>query len=175
MKPPANVSGLVYFIKDVSTCFSVEEQSSIAKSAPGNKLKQSFDRCVGHSKQLNDARAQLKRKLREMSGTTPTNTTILEANTDDSWKEEINTMKRKIQVEEMKYIDCLTYMTCPDQWKQYTKCWDNSMRALTPDELQDYKNDGTINLICRSERVSIERCVGSLVSNAIMAGDVSPP
>jgi hypothetical protein len=168
-QPPVvpNVNGLIFFLKDASTHFSVDEQSAIAASSAGQTLKQSYDRCSGHSRQFQDARMKYKGKLQEEK--MQTSATL----NNDRYKEELNDLKRQMQVHEMKYIDCLTYMTCPKQWKLYRQCWDNTIHTLSADQIQEYKNNGTLNLLCRWERVAIERCVGDTVANAIMAGDLS--
>jgi hypothetical protein len=166
MPPPPvvpNVNGLLYFLKEASTHFSAEEQSAIADSAAGQRLKHSYDQCLGHSQQLHQARRQFKRQIQQKRP--------ISEGLNGSRKEEMNELKRQVQIQEMKYINCLTYMTCPTEWKCYHQCW--AERANSIDMTKHHKNSGTLDWICRSERVAIERCVGSTVANAILAGDLS--
>lgn len=160
MKPPANVDGLLQFVRDVPGYFSVEEQREIAASVEGQILAQSIVRCGGLSKNLADARAKLQQ---------------LAANENAPTREEIAQLKRDVFMKKVKYIDCLAYMTCPERWKRYAGCWEKSVGRLSPSELQSWRQQGALELVCRSERESLERCVGDLVSSAIQAGDCSSP
>jgi hypothetical protein len=74
MKPPVpNVSGLIYFIQDVSKQFTIEEQSSISMSDAGRQIQQSYYKCMGHSKQLQDTRIKLKHYMQQTTTTKPNN------------------------------------------------------------------------------------------------------
>lgn len=163
-QPPVvpNVNGLLFFLKDASAHFSAEEQSEIAQSAAGQKLKRSYDQCSGHSKQMQNARMIYKRKVQQQLSKSE--------GMSDSWKEEMNELKHQMQVHEMMYINCLTYATCPREWKCYNQCWGENSKSV---DIQEHKDNGTLDWICRSERLSIERCVGNTVASAIMAGDLS--
>jgi exonuclease VII large subunit len=171
MKAPVpNISGLIYFIQDASIQFTLEEQESISSSIAGQQIKQAYNQCSGHAKQLHDARKQLKRHLQQQQ----LQSTKTTSNISDTINDEINTMKQQIQINERKYMNCLSYMLCPKLWKEYNKCYDDTIRNVSsPDIIQEAIDDGTIHLICRSERMAIEHCVGTIVSNAIYAGDTS--
>ena len=162
-QPPVapNVNGLLFFLKDASTHFTAEEQSAISQSAAGQRLKHSYDQCSGHSKQLQNARLQYKGKLQQMKTS--------EVN-QESWRAELVELKRKIQAYEGKYVECLTYMTCPNEWRRYSQCWAESANLI---DMQSHKSNGTLDWICRSERNTVEHCVGNTVTYAIMAGDLS--
>ena len=158
MKPPAKIDGLLQFVKDVPGPFSVEEQRAISASAAGQMLAQSIMRCEGLSKKLTDTRA----KLQQMA-----------ASENAPTKREIAELKRDAFMKKVKYVDCLAYMTCPERWKRYAGCWERSVGRLSPAELQSLRQQGALDLVCLSERESLERGVGDLVSSAVQAGDCS--
>jgi hypothetical protein len=155
MKSPAKVDGLLQFVNDLPDYFSPEEQSAISATEAGQKIAQSIIRCEGHSKQLVEARAKLQQIATKKS--TPT-------------KKELSDLKREVFMKKVKYVDCLAYMTCPERWKRYTGCWEGAVGRLSSAELQTWREQGALELLCRSEREALERGVGDLVASAVQAG-----
>ena len=88
--------------------------------------------------------------------------------------------KEKAQSENMeqagmttrKYMDCLAYVSCTDQWKRYTSCWAN-LSNMSLEELHELRETGALEYVCRSERSRLEACVGDLVSATVWAADES--
>lgn len=71
--------------------------------------------------------------------------------------------RKKLKEDFDKYKECLGYVSCPMQWKEYTQCW-TQLSRLDPQKVQER---GGIDLVCRNEIQSLEQCVGGLVSGAI--------
>jgi hypothetical protein len=158
MKPPAKVDGFLQFVKDAPGHFSLDEQRAFSTSEAGIVLAQSIVRCEGYSKQLKDVRKKL----------------VLAASEDTHTKKEITEQKRNAFIAKVKYVECLAYMTCPERWKQYTRCWQDTVGNLSPAEIQSWREHGALEVVCRTERESLERGVGDVVSSAVQAADSSP-
>lgn len=156
MKPPAKIDGLLQFKKDLPGQFTLEEQAAIWRSEAGQLVRNALFRCEGHSKQWMDARQKLK-ELVESGG--------------DPKSQQVLKMRRETILKKLKYVDCLAYMMSKQQWNQYTMCWVQTVGNLSPNELRNYKEQGALEMICRTQRDSLEREVGSLVSRAVEAGD----
>jgi len=162
MKPPAKIDGLLQLKKDLSECFTLEEQKDVWASEAGQKIGQAFHRCEGHSRQWLDAQQKLM--------------AFVATKGDEHQKtnsQEILALKREAVLKKFKYVDCLAYMTCPRRWSQYTSCWVQTVGNLSPKQLRTYKEQGALELICRAPRDSLERGIGELVSSAVQAGDSS--
>lgn len=155
-KPPAKMDGLVQFINDFSIVFTEDEQRTVLASDAGQALGRAVTRCESHSKMLREARAKLRDAERE---TDPS-----PMGTDE--------LKRAIYRSSDVYADCLAYMVCPDRWKCYKSCWDVNVGQLTSAEVQSWQQQGALEIVCRSERESLERGIGAAVSLAVKAGDV---
>jgi hypothetical protein len=154
MKPVAKIDGLLQFMKDVPSRMSLEEQRAMSASQAGRVLMGAVVRCERHSKEMREARAKLQQSSSESSAPTST---------------KISSLKRAAFLTRRKYMDCLSYMTCPERWKQYKNCWDENVGSLTLDELQIWHDQGVLDLVCGQERAALERGVGGIVSSAVQA------
>jgi len=156
MKPPAKIDGLLQFKKDITEQFTPEEQAAVWRSEAGQLVRNAFFRCEGHSKQWTDARQKLKEFVE--SGGDPKSQQVLK-------------MRRETILKKLKYVDCLAYMMDKKQWNQYTMCWVQTVGNLSENDLRNYKEQGALEMICRAQRDSLEREIGSSVSRAVQAGD----
>jgi hypothetical protein len=145
-KPPATVAGLLKFMEDGGKHFNKEEQSLISQSEPGLRLATAIAKCRG-------VRGEMVQARKELSASDGSD----------------QTLRIRDQMQKMKYSECLGYHTCPERWKQYTQCWSNLSR-IPLEDLKEINEQGALPLLCQSERQSLERCVGSVVSGAVRAG-----
>lgn len=72
----------------------------------------------------------------------------------------------------LKYIDCLSYVSCTDEWKHYTTCW-AGLKNLPIHQLKMLQEQGALDFVCQKERRNLERCVGNLVSGTVRSADES--
>jgi len=146
-KPPPKIDGLLMLIKEVPKQYAQDEQRLLTGSDAGQQLGRAIVRCQG-----------LKARVRAKS-----NESVPEG--------QLEARKKEIKEGTEKYIDCLTYSACTARWKNYTQCW-TGLTKMSPDELRRLQ-EGGIETFCQSERQSLERCVGNLVSGAVRAADAS--
>lgn len=66
----------------------------------------------------------------------------------------------------LKYLDCLSYMSCPDRWARYTQCWTN-ISGLPPGHLRELQSKAGLEVVCQKERRALECCIGNLVSETV--------
>jgi hypothetical protein len=86
-------------------------------------------------------------------------------------KEKVQSQQRDEAVTStMKYMDCLSYVTCNEHWKRYTKCW-AALSNLSTHEIRELRETGALEYVCRDEKRRIEHCVGGLVSATVRAAD----
>jgi hypothetical protein len=145
-KPPASVAGLLKFMEDGSNHFNKEEQEQLSQSESGRRLAIAIAKCRGVQGEIVQARKELSAS-------------------DGSDQ----TLRIRHQLQKMKYSECLAFHSCPERWKQYSQCWSNLSR-IPLKELKEINEQGALSLLCQSERQSLERCVGNLVSGATRAG-----
>jgi hypothetical protein len=146
-KPPANVSGLMKFMSD-GQHFTREEQMLQVHSIAVQRLAASIAKCKGIRGELQQARK------------------AVEAPTGQD-----ENLRIKHQMHKIKYAECLAYHTCPTRWQLYSTCWSNLSRVPLQD-LKVISEARQLPLLCQSERQSLERCVGSLVSGAVRAASI---
>lgn len=158
MKPPAKIDGLLQFKKDIKEFYTAEEQKLVWSSEAGRKLGNAFYRCEGHSKQWMETRKNLKKLLSK-------------TNASERESQEIQSMKREVIMKKLKYVDCLAYMVDPKGWNRYTQCWVQVVGSLDPKDLKSYNEHGALDLFCSTQRDSLQREIGALVSKAVQAGD----
>lgn len=156
MKPPAKIDGLLQFRKDVAEHFTSEERAAIWKSESGTVVRNAFFRCEGHNKQYIDTRQKLQG--------------IVESGIDPSSDEATN-LKRETILKKLKFVDCLAFMMNKHHWNQYTMCWVQTVGSLSQKELRRYQEQGSLEIICRAQRETLEREIGHVVSRSVHAGD----
>lgn len=145
-KPPASIAGLMKFMDDGANHFNKEEQLLISQSESGCRLANAIRKCRGVREEMVQARKELSAS-------------------DGSDQ----TLRIRHQMQKIRYSECLSFHTCPERWKQYSKCWSNLSR-IPLEELKEINEQGALPLLCQSERQSLERCVGNHVSGAARAG-----
>ena len=148
-KPPPKIDGLLKLMNEVPKEFAKDEQRLLTESEAGQQLGRAIVQCQG-------IRAKIKAKRNE-----PVREGEMEAR------------KKEIKEGTEKYIDCITYLACNTRWKNYTRCW-TALNEMDPSQLREMQAQGGIEVFCQSERQSLERCVGNLVSGAVRASDASP-
>lgn len=142
-KPPAKTDGLFGLVSELKNDqYTNDEQQIMAADAAGQRLARSLSKCEG-----------LKQKAREYGG-------------DDDKSKQV----RKEAA--YKYVDCLSYMSCPVRWKEYTSCWTN-LSKLGSAQLNDLRSKGGLEVVCQKERHALERCVGHLVAETVRAADAT--
>lgn len=156
MKPPANIDGLLQFRKDVTEDFTVDEQAAVWRSESGQRVRNAFDRCEGHNQQWMSTRHKLNEIVK--SGRDPSSQDLVKARRDTILKK-------------LKYVDCLAFMLDKQYWNQYTMCWVQTVGNMPQNDLKSYKEEGTLDAICRAQRASLEGEMGKVVSRAVQAGD----
>jgi hypothetical protein len=146
IKPPASVAGLLKFMVDGSKHFTKEEQLLISQSEAGHCMATAIAKCRGVRGEMVKARSELSASH----------------GSDE-------TLRIRHQMQAIKYSECLGFHTCTERWKQYTACW-SSLARVPLEDLKEINEQGALPLLCQSERQSLERCVGNLVSSAARAG-----
>lgn len=140
-KPPANLEGFLHLVGDMRReRFTVHEQRLMAESDSGQALAGALVRCEGLKQKANEA-ASLK---------------------GDNARE-------AVKESTIKYVDCLSYVSCPDRWKQYTQCW-TKLSDMPVDDLKKLKEVG-FEVACRNERHALESCVGNHVTRTVRASE----
>ncbi|GAX20279.1 hypothetical protein FisN_6Hh230 [Fistulifera solaris] len=134
-KPPPKIDGMVHLANNRPS-FTDEERQRMLQSVEGQWLARAMKRCEGHERAIREARAE--------------------------WLKQRDNSQKRTQLEEErhKYIECLTYVTCPEGWRQYSQCWSQSLT---------YPSTLPPEAVCQYERLSLELCVGNVVSGAVRA------
>lgn len=142
-KPPAKVDGVLHLLSDMSQgdVYNDEKRRIMATTDCGRRLANALVKCEG------------------LKGT---------AKKEAELSKDPETAKQIIQEGRAKYIDCLSYVSCPARWKQYTQCWSDLTNLNLP-QLDQLRANGGFDVICRNERHALERCVGNLVSCTVGA------
>ena len=156
MKPPAKIDGLLQFRKYATEHFTSEEQAAIWRSASGKLVRNAFYRCEGHNKQFVDTRQKLQGAVE--SGANPSS-------------EEATKLRREAILKKLKFVDCLAFMMNKQHWNQYTMCWVQTVGNMSQNELKTYQEQGSLGIVCRAQRETLEREIGNSVSSAVYAGD----
>lgn len=142
-KPPPKIDGLVHLANDQRMHYTDEERRRMFQSEEGQLFARAMTRCEGHEKAIREARS-------------------------DWLKHRDNKTKLfKLEEERNKYIECLTFVTCPAGWQHYSRCW-SSLTNLNVDQLKQLRSLGP-EAACQYERQSLELCVGNVVTGAVRA------
>ncbi|GAX09397.1 hypothetical protein FisN_6Lh230 [Fistulifera solaris] len=138
-KPPPKIDGMVHLANDRPS-FTDKERQRMLQSVEGRWLARAMKRCEGHERAIREARAE--------------------------WLKQRDNSQKRTQLEEErhKYIECLTFVTCPAGWRQYSQCWTHSLAHYSNTSLQQQPE-----AVCQYERQSLELCVGNVVVGAVRA------
>jgi hypothetical protein len=139
-KPPPKIDGMVHLANDRPS-FTDEERHRMLQSVEGQWLARAMKRCEGHERAIREARADWL-KYRD-----------------------IPQKREHLEEERHKYIECLTFVTCPAGWRQYSQCWSHSLANYYSSSALQQQPEA----ICQYERLSLELCVGNVVAGAVRA------
>lgn len=70
---------------------------------------------------------------------------------------------RQAAMDELKLQECLVAQVCPRRLESFKSCWSR----LRSDKVRAAEEAGMVGLLCMTEKQAVERCVGSLVSQAV--------
>lgn len=143
-KPPPKIDGLVHLANDQRQQFTNDERRRMFQSPEGQLLARAMTRCEGHEKAIREARA------------------------DWLQHRDNKTKLSKMEHERNKYVECLTYATCPTSWQPYSQCWSHLATQLNREQLQQLQALGP-QVACQYERQALELCVGNVVAGAVRA------
>jgi len=171
-KPPARIEGLLQLARDTQlgrySAEEMERMTSQENSDAGRRLSTALARCEGMKQKMQREQRLLKAAMEQAS------------NPQQPQQQQHQQQARKAQIVKMKdatiqYVDCLSYMSCPERWKQYTQCW-TDLSSLPLPQLREISNSVRqqgvgFEIFCHKERHALERCVGNLVSEAVRSAD----
>lgn len=142
-KPPPKIDGWMHLATDQRMHFTDDERRSAFQSDEGQLFARAMTRCQGHEHAIREARSE--------------------------WlKHRDNKTKRlRLEQERNKYVECLTFVACPNSWHQYSQCW-SSLHNLNVEQMQQLRSLGP-EVACQYERQSLERCVGAVVAGVLRA------
>jgi hypothetical protein len=147
MTPPPSIDGINRLVLEARNILSVEEQNNLAQCNAGHRIGRAVVKCQ-----------KMKRQLQSSEAT---------GNSDDT---KINDQtKRKIATI---YNECVSQATCPVRYEAYDTCWRSYVQSARHHDSTSSSSEGLTDQ-CRSQRLSLERCMGNLVSEAIDNSDRS--
>jgi hypothetical protein len=64
------------------------------------------------------------------------------------------------------YAECLSQTTCPERYRIYDLCWRSYMQSVKQRMTSTRQSEEMVDY-CRFYRLSLERCMGNLVTEAV--------
>ena len=147
------VDALVHLILNIDndTCFDPGERRQLRNSDVGNELMKILQECRGYRETLLASKKRLEQQ------TSP---------------EQVK--RAATQAHEHSLLDlqtCLMRTSCPMRMQLFQKC----LAGVDQNMLRKFRNHrGLSRFICQSERQSLERCTGNLVSRSVRAAIEDP-
>lgn len=173
--PPASIDGLLGLVSDLRHRRQYTEQESRAMRSCESvqALAMAIRKCEGLHDQVLVLRQQQQQRQRawQQSGRSRVTTAASGASAHDETRHNsaadqaaaIKQQKERLQRAANRYMNCLSFHTCPSQWRTYSSCW-SSLGGLTMEQATELHR---IGVVCQRERIDLERCVGNQVSNAV--------
>jgi hypothetical protein len=158
-RPPANVDGLLGFVTDLRRRrqYTDEESDAMRSCESGRVLAAAIRRCEGLRDQV--------RRGAELAAA---------AAAADEEEQAVAAKQRREMLQQAtnRYLDCLSYHSCPPRWRAYSSCW-SDLGGLTAEQAAELHRAGVgvLDFVCRRERTDLERCVGGHVSSAVRHAD----
>jgi hypothetical protein len=177
-KPPANLDGLLGFVSDLRRRgrYTDAESEAMLRCESGRILAVAIRQCEGLRREVRqrvaeggstngsgrDDRSTTATADAATDGTSRTASTHVVDDAGAARKQ-----KEMLQQATYRYLDCLSYLSCPGRWRTYTSCW-SDLGGLTVAQAAELHRSGVgLEVVCQRERTDLERCVGNHVSSAV--------
>lgn len=143
--PPIQIDGLLKLVSDGKHLFSKEEMQMMARSKNGVEIGKAISQCRGIRSKLQEAQKRLYQDPNDPN------------------------LRGSLNAESSKYRQCLSYVSCREDYSRYLSCSRNALQSLQRAEGRSEHVSDSINFYCAADRESVERCVGRLVSGTVKA------
>jgi hypothetical protein len=176
-------------LSSLSQSSSVKLAYSInVTSEAGQTIFRAFQKCEGLKPQPSSSLSSVRRSPKQLSppeqqqqeqkqeqppSSSSSLTTTLRTPTQQQQQQqqqnEVVTMQKRLQEQEKrnKYMDCLSYMTCPQAFVQYSKCWQKMMNEIKYQEQQhyNYQTQSSLDPMINSSTVPTKEALTKSIQN----------